>query len=50
MKQKLLIIDDELGLAKQLEVIEEAKLKWMDQSFNKIEGDETEYILYPTRG
>lgn len=31
-------------------LIEEAKQKWMDQTFDKIEGDETEYIPYPTRG
>ena len=30
------------------ELIEEAKKKWEDQSFDKIEGDE-EYIPYPTR-
>ncbi|PKR80442.1 hypothetical protein CW751_10290 [Brumimicrobium salinarum] len=30
------------------ELIEEAKKKWEDQSFGKIEGDE-EYIPYPTR-
>ncbi|MDD2982701.1 MAG: pirin family protein [Crocinitomicaceae bacterium] len=30
-------------------LIEEAKQKWMDQTFDKIEGDETEFIPYPTR-
>lgn len=30
------------------ELINEAKQKWKDQSFDKIEGDETEYIPYPT--
>jgi len=30
------------------ERIEEAKQKWISQSFDKIEGDETEYIPYPT--
>ena len=30
------------------ELIEEAKQKWKDQSFDKIKGDETEYIPYPT--
>ncbi len=30
------------------ERIEEAKQKWKTQSFPKIEGDETEYIPYPT--
>lgn len=29
------------------ELIEEAKLKWKDQSFNKIKGDDTEFIPYP---
>jgi len=31
------------------ELIEEAKQKWKDQTFDKIEGDETEFIPYPTR-
>lgn len=31
------------------ELIEEAKEKWEAQSFPTIEGDETEYIPYPTR-
>ncbi|MDD2476344.1 MAG: pirin family protein [Dysgonamonadaceae bacterium] len=31
------------------ELIEEAKQKWKNQAFPKIEGDETEYIPYPTR-
>lgn len=31
------------------EKIEEAKQKWKIQSFEKIEGDETEYIPYPTK-
>lgn len=30
-------------------LIEEAKQKWKDQTFDKIEGDEEEYIPYPTR-
>ncbi|HLV40325.1 pirin family protein [Xanthomarina sp.] len=30
------------------ERIEEAKQKWISQSFDKIEGDEIEYIPYPT--
>lgn len=30
------------------EKIEEAKQKWKIQSFEKIEGDETDYIPYPT--
>ncbi len=30
------------------ELIEEAKQKWKDQSFDKIKGDETEFIPYPT--
>ena len=30
------------------ELIAEAKQKWIDQAFDKIEGDETEYIPYPT--
>ena len=30
------------------ELIDEAKQKWIDQAFDKIEGDETEYIPYPT--
>lgn len=30
------------------ELIAEAKQKWKDQAFDKIEGDETEYIPYPT--
>lgn len=30
-------------------LIEEAKQKWMDQTFDKIEDDETEFIPYPTR-
>lgn len=30
------------------ELIEEAKQKWKNQSFDKIEGDETEYIPYPS--
>lgn len=30
-------------------LIEEAKQKWKTQSFSKIEGDEIEYIPYPTR-
>ncbi|WP_347174687.1 pirin family protein [Polaribacter uvawellassae] len=30
------------------ELIEEAKQKWESQSFPKIEGDETEFIPYPT--
>ena len=30
------------------ELIEEAKEKWKNQSFPKIEGDETEFIPYPT--
>ena len=29
------------------ELIAEAKQKWIDQAFDKIEGDETEYIPYP---
>lgn len=32
------------------ELIEEAKQKWMEQKFDKIEGDEEEYIPYPTEG
>lgn len=31
------------------ERIEEAKQKWEEQSFPKIEGDETDFIPYPTR-
>lgn len=31
------------------ELIDEAKQKWEAQSFPKIEGDDTEYIPYPTR-
>ena len=31
------------------ELIKEAKEKWEAQSFPKIEGDDTEYISYPTR-
>src|SRR5690554_3141982 len=31
------------------ELIEKAKQKWIDQKFDKIEGDEEEYIPYPTR-
>ncbi len=31
------------------QLIEEAKQKWMEQTFPTIEGDETEYIPYPTR-
>ena len=31
------------------ELIEDAKQKWKTQSFAKIEGDETEFIPYPTR-
>ena len=31
------------------ELIKEAKEKWEAQSFPKIDGDETEYIPYPTR-
>jgi len=31
------------------ELIEEAKQKWKAQAFPKIEGDETEFIPYPTR-
>ena len=31
------------------ELIKEAKEKWEAQSFSKIEGDDTEYIPYPTR-
>jgi redox-sensitive bicupin YhaK (pirin superfamily) len=31
------------------EFIEEAKKKWEAQSFAKIEGDDMEYIPYPTR-
>ena len=30
------------------ERIEEAKQKWIAQSFDKIEGDEVEFIPYPT--
>jgi len=30
------------------ERIEEAKQKWMDQGFDKIEGDDSEYIPYPS--
>lgn len=30
------------------ELIAEAKQKWKDQAFDKIEGDEAEYIPYPT--
>ena len=30
------------------ELIAKAKQKWIDQAFDKIEGDETEYIPYPT--
>ncbi|MGC1632795.1 MAG: pirin family protein [Gelidibacter sp.] len=30
------------------ELIEEAKQKWKEQSFAKIEGDDTEFIPYPT--
>lgn len=30
------------------ELIEEAKQKWKEQTFDKIEGDETEYIPYPS--
>ena len=30
-------------------LIEAAKQKWIDQTFDKIEGDDTEYIPYPTR-
>lgn len=30
------------------DLISEAKQKWIDQAFDKIEGDETEYIPYPT--
>jgi len=30
------------------EMIEEAKNKWIEQKFDKIEGDDKEYIPYPT--
>lgn len=32
----------------QKELIEEAKQKWMDQTFDKIKGDETEFVPYPS--
>ncbi|MDI1322900.1 MAG: pirin family protein [Algoriphagus sp.] len=31
------------------ELIEEAKQKWITQKFDKIEGDEVEYVPYPTQ-
>ncbi len=31
------------------ELIDEAKQKWETQSFPSIEGDDSEYIPYPTR-
>lgn len=34
-------------VATSKELIEEAKTKWKDQSFDKIKGDDTEYIPYP---
>ncbi|HMR57830.1 MAG TPA: pirin-like C-terminal cupin domain-containing protein, partial [Cyclobacteriaceae bacterium] len=35
-------------VASSKELIEEAKRKWREQTFDKIKGDETEYIPYPT--
>lgn len=36
-------------VATSKELIEEAKQKWKDQAFEKIKGDETEYVPYPSR-
>ena len=35
-------------VASDKKLINIAKQKWKDQAFDKIEGDETEYIPYPT--
>ena len=34
-------------VATDKEIIEQAKQKWMDQAFDKIKGDETEFVPYP---